>query len=83
MMESEDSVLRQIADACRPIVDALEQVGIETNWAGGDETDRVYPWYEIKPLSELLERLEEVRAHAAAHCCGCDMPRAECVCDVQ
>jgi hypothetical protein len=35
-------------------VRALEDVGDQSNWAIGDETDRVYPWYEIEPLKRAV-----------------------------
>jgi hypothetical protein len=31
---------------------------------------------------ELQERIAKEAEHAKTHCCGCDMPRGECVCDV-
>jgi hypothetical protein len=40
--------------AAWPIVRALEDVGDQSNWAIGDETDRVYPWYEIEPLKRAV-----------------------------
>ena len=46
--------VRALREAAWPIVRALEQVGDETNWGLGDETDRVYPWYEIEPLKHAV-----------------------------
>ena len=46
--------VRQLREAAWPIIRALEDVGDQTNWQGGDETDRVYPWYEIKPLKDAV-----------------------------
>ena len=40
--------------AAWPIVRELEDVGDQTNWAIGDETDRVYPWFEIEPLKRAV-----------------------------
>ena len=37
-----------------PIIRTLEDVGDQTNWSQGDETDRVYPWYEIEPLKHAV-----------------------------
>ena len=38
----------------RPIVKELQDIGDDMKWSMGDETDRVYPWYEISPLAEML-----------------------------
>jgi hypothetical protein len=46
--------VRGLREAAWPIVRALEQAGDEANWAIGDETDRVYPWYEIEPLKHAV-----------------------------
>lgn len=46
--------VRQLREAAWPIVRALEDVGDQTNWSIGDETDRVYPWYEIEPLKHAV-----------------------------
>ncbi len=43
-----------LEDAARPIVDSLEAVGEATDWKCGDETNRVYAWYEIEPLKAAL-----------------------------
>lgn len=40
--------------AAWPIVRALEDVGDRDNWDLGDETDRMYPWYEIEPLKRAV-----------------------------
>lgn len=48
------SYVRQVRKAAWPIVRALEQAGDENNWCLGDETDRVYPWYEIEPLKHAV-----------------------------
>jgi hypothetical protein len=50
--------------AARSIVDAMIEVGERTNWADGDETDRVYSWHEIKPLAEALERMPDGKQEA-------------------
>lgn len=39
----------------RDMVAMLKQVGDQTNWADGDETDRVFAWHEIEPLANALE----------------------------
>lgn len=36
------------------VVRALEEAGDQTDWSQGDETDRVYPWYEIEPLKKAV-----------------------------
>lgn len=46
--------VRDLREAAWPIVRELEIVGDETNWKIGDETDRVYPWYEIEPLKTAV-----------------------------
>jgi hypothetical protein len=46
--------VREVRQAAWPIIRQLESVGDETNWQGGDETDRVYPWYEIEPLKKAI-----------------------------
>lgn len=46
--------VRQLREAAWPIVRALEDVGDQTNWAIGDETDRCYLWYEIEPLKHAV-----------------------------
>jgi hypothetical protein len=51
--------VERLEAAAQPIVDAIRAVGDQTNWEGGDETDRVYPWYEIEPLSKALAGFAE------------------------
>lgn len=46
--------VRVLREAAWPIVRSLESVGDDTNWVQGDETDRVYPWYEIEPLKKAV-----------------------------
>jgi hypothetical protein len=44
----------QLRVAATPIAEALRQVGDETDWRDGNETDRVYAWGEIEPLWKAL-----------------------------
>lgn len=44
-------LLRAVAT---PIAEALRQVGDETDWRDGDETDRVYAWHEMEALWKAL-----------------------------
>lgn len=46
--------VRALREAAWPIVRALEDAGDQCNWMNGDETDRVYPWYEIEPLKHAV-----------------------------
>lgn len=46
--------VRMLREAAWPIIRELESVGDDTNWVDGDETDRVYPWYEIEPLKHAV-----------------------------
>lgn len=58
MVEDYPNLLRQcqaLQAAAQAVVAPLEAVGDELAWAEGDETDRVYAWYEIKPLRDALE----------------------------
>lgn len=36
------------------IVTKLRNVGVQTEWRDGDQTDRVFAWYEIEPLEKAL-----------------------------
>lgn len=51
--------LSKLIHAAEKIVAPLVVVGNDTNWADGDETDRVYPWYEIKPLADLIAEIKK------------------------
>ena len=51
--------VRRLREAAWPIIHELEQAGDDTNWADGDETDRVYPWYEIQPLKNAVLGIDE------------------------
>lgn len=44
----------RVAFAARAVTAELQKVGDQTGWVDGDETDRVYPWYEMLPLVEAL-----------------------------
>ena len=46
--------VRHLREAAWPIIRELEQAGDDTSWCDGDETDRVYPWYEIEPLKKAV-----------------------------
>ena len=46
--------VRGLREAAWPIIRELESVGDDTNWRDKDETDRVYPWYEIEPLKKAV-----------------------------
>lgn len=46
--------VRNLQAAAARIIAPLENIGDSTTWGDGDETDRVYPWYEIQPLKDAL-----------------------------
>lgn len=50
------SYVRGLREAAWQIVRELEDVGDSTNWRDKQETDRVYPWYEIEPLKKAVLR---------------------------
>lgn len=45
----------RVATAARSLIQPLRIVGDSTSWKDGDETDRVYAWYEMLPLVEALD----------------------------
>lgn len=45
----------RVATAARAVTSLLYNVGVETEWRDGDETDRVFAWYELEPLVKALE----------------------------
>jgi hypothetical protein len=53
--EAAEATCAAMRAAILPVVHELERVGDFTDWRDGDETDRVYPWYEIKPLKAALK----------------------------
>lgn len=46
--------LKQIEKLAAELVGRLQVVGIETDWRDGIDTDRVFAWYEMEELAELL-----------------------------
>lgn len=46
--------VRRLQATAARVVAELESLGDETEWVDGDETDRVYPWYEIAPLKAAI-----------------------------
>lgn len=57
--EDAEDILEDFRVASRQVVQELEEVGDNTDWRDGPETDRIYPWYEIEPLAKCLKRLED------------------------
>jgi hypothetical protein len=45
----------RVATAARAVTAELYNVGVETDWRDGDETDRVFAWYEMLPLVKALD----------------------------
>jgi hypothetical protein len=47
--------VRGIRNEAWKIVKTLRDVGDDQNWQMGDETDRVFGWYELMPLLKALQ----------------------------
>lgn len=43
-----------LIDASKIVMGHLTEVGNNTDWAHGDETDRVYAWHEFEPLRAAI-----------------------------
>lgn len=44
----------RLAHEARKVVDLLREVGEDTRWRDGSQTDRVYAWFEFDDLRRLL-----------------------------
>ena len=47
--------VRSLRNEAWKLVKALRDVGDDQNWQSGDETDRVFAWYELLPLLKALQ----------------------------
>jgi len=44
-----------VLQAATELVQLIRDVGEETDWRDGDETDRVFAWHEFEALRKALE----------------------------
>jgi hypothetical protein len=50
-----DQAVDRLVEAARGVVRKLAEVGEQTSWFDGFDTDRVYSWGELADLREALE----------------------------
>lgn len=49
----------QLLTAARNLVKLLEDTGTESQWADGEETDRVFAWYEFEELRAAISKADQ------------------------
>jgi len=62
----EDEAAICLLEEAKAVVKLLEDVGNDTNWEGGSQTDRVFAWYEFDSLCTAIAQMERVRALKAS-----------------
>lgn len=53
--EQAEAACGELRQEALRVIGLFEDVGNKTEWSDGDETDRVYTWYELEPLAKLAE----------------------------
>lgn len=58
----ETRVTPQLILEAERVVELLREVGEQTQWKDGDQTDRVFAWYELDELAALVELAKQAPA---------------------